>query len=65
MYLWHEQKYSNEWALHLIGWTYILSHVFVALYKFVINLLETGSEYRNEYKWLALSSVLQLIISNT
>lgn len=32
--LWHEQKYSNEWAFHLIGWTKMLSHV---LPKYVIS----------------------------
>lgn len=35
--LWHEQKYPNEWTLHLIGWTQSLSH---GLYKYVMNLLE-------------------------
>lgn len=56
-----EQEYSNEWALHLIGRTESLSH---AAHKYVLNLVEAGSDCRNECKWLALSSALQLIKSN-
>lgn len=39
MNLWREQKYSNERALHLIGWTQSLSH---APYKYVKIVLGTG-----------------------
>lgn len=36
-----------------------------ALHKYVMNLLETESAWRNDCKWLELGSTLQLIIANT